>query len=99
MVQSPVCWRYEEAPSNAENQRRNARNDGEPRRRPTEAAFLPSSVLNPGPPPPSGRGSKRDIPTAAKAGDMTRFWLGRSVAWRLREDYRHRMRHGWRTKE
>ena len=54
MVQSPVCRRYEEAPSNAENQRRNARNDGEPRRRPTGAAFLqrfeprPPASLGPG---------------------------------------------------
>ena len=54
MVQSPVCRRYEETPSNAENQRRNARNDGEPRRRPTGAAFLqrfeprPPASLGPG---------------------------------------------------
>ena len=42
-----------------------------------------SSRFEPGPPPPSGRGRNAAHKLRKRAGDVTRFWLGRSVARRL----------------
>jgi len=42
-----------------------------------------SSRFEPGPPLLLGRGRNAAHKLPKKAGDMTRFWLGRSVAWRL----------------
>ena len=50
----------------------------------TNGSRLPLPRFESRPPLPSGGGIKtRHTNLRKKAGDMTRFWLGRSVAWRL----------------